>query len=226
MARTPRQILKRFADTAGPDQIAIFGSLAESSPTFSTSVSGIQSMPPWTEGWFSAIIGNNSPTIEDMNALFFVITYQLFYLLEAGVPEWNASTTYYSGDVVNLTGQLYVSRIDTNLNNSPTAAGSRTNWAMYGMTSIQTFPSGTPTITAADQIFRSTHSSGVAQWTLPAVADCPLGKTFTLKKAGAGTLQIIAAGAELIDGAAKFTMAGVPLQTLVVYNNGTGWDIQ
>lgn len=122
--------MKVFGTDADTDQRAVFGSLAQAVPAFSTDVETIQSLAPWSDGWFAAILGGNSPAIEDMNSMCFVLAYQLAYIMQTGVPEWNAATTYYKGSVVNNTnGVLYTSLTDTNLNNAVT---DRTNWAPLG----------------------------------------------------------------------------------------------
>lgn len=129
MARLSRVTQTIFASLAGLDQIAEFGSLAQGSPTFTTDPAAAQTAT-FAAGWFSAVLGNNSPAMEDTNALFFVITYQLAYLMQLGVPEWNSTTTYYIGSLAqDGAGKIYVSRTDNNLNN---ALSSATNWKAVG----------------------------------------------------------------------------------------------
>ena len=79
----------------------------------------IQSLSNYLEGWFGAILGNNSPAVEDMNALHFLFSYQLAYGFQAGVPEWLDVTTYYKGSIVNIDGTLYKSITDDNTNEDP-----------------------------------------------------------------------------------------------------------
>ena len=122
MAKLPRVTQRQFASTAGANEIAEFGSYAAASPAFTTDPAVVQDLPNFLEGWFGAVVGGNSPTIEDMNALFFLAFYQLTYLFEEGVPEWIATTTYYTGSIVNVGGVLYKSIIDNNLNNDPSSS--------------------------------------------------------------------------------------------------------
>lgn len=129
MARLSRVTQTIFASLAGLDQIAEFGSLAQGSPAFTTDPAAAQTAT-FAAGWFSAVLGNNSPAMEDVNALFFVVTYQLAYLMQLGVPEWNSTTTYYIGSLVqDGTGKTYVSRTDSNTNNTLSSA---TNWKAVG----------------------------------------------------------------------------------------------
>lgn len=133
MAKIVRKTQKIFGSNAGLNQIAQFGSLAAAAPTFTTDPDTIQALANYLEGWFSGIIGSNSPAIEDMNALFYLMAYQIAYGMQSGVPEYDASTTYYIGSIVNNgLGKLYVSTTDNNINNPLTSVS---NWARFeGMT--------------------------------------------------------------------------------------------
>lgn len=101
MTKITRQTQKIFGSNAGFDQIAQFGSLQAGTPTFTTSIPTIQALSEYLTGWYGAVIGQNSPAIEDMNALCYLYAYQLAYLFQAGVAEWDAGTTYYAGSLVN-----------------------------------------------------------------------------------------------------------------------------
>lgn len=119
MAKITRKVAKVFGANAGTNQIAQFGSLAASAPAFSTDPATIQSLSNWLVGWFAGVEGAASPAIEDLNAFCYVMAYQIAYQMQTGIPEWNSSTTYYIGSVVNDgTGSLYVSIVDNNLNNT------------------------------------------------------------------------------------------------------------
>ena len=149
MTDLARKTAVEFGSTAGTDEIAKFGSLAAGSPVFSTDPAVIQALAQFTGGWFDAVIGGNSPAIEDMNALFFVAFYQIAYTLQKGVPVWDSGTTYYIGNVVSdASGDLYYSLTNTNLNNAVT---NTTNWRSLltsglltkGWSDSQTIVSGT-----------------------------------------------------------------------------------
>lgn len=118
MAKLPRANQKIFGVTAGLDQIEKFGSLATGTPEFTTDPEEIQELSNYEEGWFAGVVGNNVPAIEDMNALFYLYSYQLAYIFQAGIPEWNEDTTYFVGSIVNVEGVLYVSIQNTNLNHA------------------------------------------------------------------------------------------------------------
>lgn len=149
MAKIVRKTQKIFGSSAGVNQIAQFGSLAAASPTFSTDPAVIQALSQYVSGWFAAIIGNSNPAIEDMNALFYLFAYQLAYLMQEGVPEWDSATTYYTGSLASDgSGTLYVSLVDNNTNH---ALGDSTKWfapsqngllTRNAITNTMTLPSG------------------------------------------------------------------------------------
>lgn len=120
--RAPQRIFGGSVPASG--NIAQFGSLAAAAPSYSLDPAVIQSLDAWVEGWASATIGTNSPALEDDNAINYVVTRQLAYLLQAGVAEWDATTTYYSGSFCQAAGVIYRSVQDTNLNHAVTD----TNW--------------------------------------------------------------------------------------------------
>lgn len=113
---------KIMGSSAGPDQIGKFGSLAAGTPTTTTDPAEMQELSNWLTGWFGAVVAGNSPAIEDMNALCYVVTYQLAYMFEWGVAQYDSATQYNSGSIVNVGGVLYTSLQDVNLNHTPTTS--------------------------------------------------------------------------------------------------------
>jgi hypothetical protein len=128
MAKLTRIVQKLFGSGAGVDQIAQFGSLFAGSPAFTTDPATAMSLSNWLTGWAGAAIGGNAPAIEDMNACMFVFAYQLGYLLQAGIAEWDTDTVYYIGSFASVAGAVYVSRTDANSGHDPT--GDPTNWKL------------------------------------------------------------------------------------------------
>lgn len=124
--------------TTGLTPTAGFGGPAAGTTTTeagsSNSLSNIQSgtAGAWAAGWLNATLGSSKfPTIEDMNAVFNVITNQLGYILERGIAEYDAGTTYNIGDICRqaATGNIYLSLINTNLGN---ALSNGTDWQYCG----------------------------------------------------------------------------------------------
>ena len=122
MAKIARKNQKIFGSNAGATEIGQFGSLKAASPAYTTDPETIQALSNYLDGWYEAVIGGNSPAIQDMNALCYLFGYQLSYLFQAGVPEWNTDTTYYIGSLVQSGGILYRSITDTNSGNDPASS--------------------------------------------------------------------------------------------------------
>lgn len=117
MAKIQRANQKIFASDAGANQIGQFGSFAAGSVAYTTSPEVIQALAEYDEGWFSAVVANNSPCIEDVNALDYLFSYQLAYQFQSGIPEWDDATNYYIGSfATDGTGGFYVSKANDNLN--------------------------------------------------------------------------------------------------------------
>ncbi len=129
MTQISRKTAVIFGSNAGTDQISEFGSLAAGTPAYTTDPAVIQSLSNYLTGWFGAVIGNNSPAIEDMNSLCYLFSYQIAYVLQSGIPQWDSGTTYYIGNFASDgAGNLYYSLTDNNLNNALTNS---TFWKIF-----------------------------------------------------------------------------------------------
>lgn len=116
-----RQTQKIFAGNANADQLAVFGSMKTGTPVYSASLTTLQSTE-YTEGWASAIKADKAPYLEEMNAVQYGLSYQLAYLLQEGIPEYDAATEYTDTSVVKTVTDgvitLYVSLANNNIGNS------------------------------------------------------------------------------------------------------------
>lgn len=125
MSKITRVFQKQFASAAPTSDVAQFGSLAAASPVTTKNPVTIQGLTAFLGGWASAVeVVGSQPSVqalEDVNALDFLTFYQLAYIFQAGIPEWDAETTYYTNSYVQVTGTLYKSLIDTNINMSPSS---------------------------------------------------------------------------------------------------------
>lgn len=134
MSKLSRITQKIFASSAGSDEIAQFGSLAANAPTFTTDPAVIQALSEYVDGWFAAVLDGNAPAIEDMNALQYLFSYQLAYILQQGAGvEWDAGTTYYTNSIAQSGGILYLSVADSNLNNAVSNTSFWTPLPVYGV---------------------------------------------------------------------------------------------
>lgn len=116
VARKTQKILGEGASNNG-----VFGSLQASNPVMTNDVEQIQSLNAWNLGWNQATLTSEElPPLEEMQGVEYVITYQLAYLMQEGLPEWDSATTYYKGSMVKAisgtTIKIYCSLIDDNLN--------------------------------------------------------------------------------------------------------------
>lgn len=117
--------------TLGVGGIEQFGSLAAGSINYTNDPALLQSLSQFLDGWEAAILGNNSPAIEDMNALFYLAFRQIAYGLQEGIAEWNVETPYYINSYAKgSNGLTYVSKTDDNIGNDPTVDA--INWKSFG----------------------------------------------------------------------------------------------
>lgn len=225
MAKLTRVLQRVFGSGAGIDQIAQFGSLAAGSPAFTTDPATAQALSNWLTGWFAAVIGGNAPAIEDMNAAMFVMTYQLAYIFQAGVSEWNTSTVYYIGSLVNDgNGILFKSLTDANQGNALTDL---TKWRRASGSNLPVSPtSANYTLTPNDGFIPCNAGAGAFTLTLPATSSVP-GASYYIKKldSTANAITVVVTGGDVIDGASSFTM-DIPNESVTLISDGAGnWSI-
>jgi hypothetical protein len=209
MAALPRVTQKRFGSTPGVNQVSVFGSLAAGTPTYTTDPTAIQSIGNFLVGWYGAVVGNNSPAIQDMNALFVLAFYQLAYLFENGIPAWDAGTTYYTYSIVrggaSTNGGLYQSTSDANVNHPVTNTDFWKRIDNSG-TDVISIVSGARQLYPYDsgRIFEVDTSIGTIALTLPTTI--PSGFNFTVKDIAANLsnnpVSIVRSGSEKIEGLA------------------------
>lgn len=133
MAKITRATQKQFGSSAGTNELAKFGSLAAGSPArysgATVTVANIQALTNFLTGWNGAVIGGNSPAIEDMNSLCYLYAYQLGYLLQQGIAEWDAGTTYYIGSLCTYNNVVVQSIADNNTNHTPSVSAPTAFWS-------------------------------------------------------------------------------------------------
>lgn len=122
MAEIERKVQKVFGGNLSPSgNIAIYGSKLAGSVAYSDNLDTIQNNS-WLVGLLGAISPNKAPYIQDLNAIFYVLSKQLAYIFQAGVPEWNSETEYFAvKSVVRYNGVLFMA-IANNTNKTPTDA--------------------------------------------------------------------------------------------------------
>lgn len=126
MSKIARKTQAIFAGSAANN--GQFGSAQAGTKLLSNDPAVIQALAAWPLGWANAVIGSSKfPCLEEFQALDFVNTYQLSYIFQEGIPEYDAGTTYFQNSIVKKTGtyQIYGSLTDTNIGHALTDA---TNW--------------------------------------------------------------------------------------------------
>lgn len=228
MAKIARKTQLVFGSQAGANQIGVFGSFAAGTPAYSTDPAVLQSLSNYLAGWFSGVAGDNSPAIEDMNALCYLFAYQLAYHMQSGIPEWDAGTTYYQGSLAldpGGSGTIYYSLSNTNTGN---VLSNRTYWG------VQSVPTGVPitattntTIAAGTGVFRSNSTSGNLTHTLPAISTLPIGVQIVIKDVGTAgfATSLKGSGTDTIDGTVTYSQTLNKYRSVTVFNNGTSWDV-
>lgn len=130
MSKLVRKTLLQFGSTVNAaSEIGQYGSQA--SPIYSNDIDVLQAGTAWPRGWAGETVATNRPFLEDFNAIDFVYGYFLCYLLQMGLAEYDAGTTYYVNSRVQYSGVSYISLQDTNLANTPGSAVS-TFWQALG----------------------------------------------------------------------------------------------
>lgn len=232
MAKIQRILHKIFGDSGSSDNFAKFGSLVAGSPVKTKDILTIQSLPAWDDGWQSSIYGGNKDLLlQDLNAFSFEHSRQIGYLFQAGVSEWDASTTYYKGSIVqrtsgsDATGELYMSLIDTNIGNAVPVQADNANWRWLNSPQL---PAGSlldwsglvaPTgfLRAIGQaVSRTTYASIFANSTITLAGNLTNGSPIVTGLASTTDLEAghymsgtgIASGAKIltVDGATQVTM--------------------
>jgi len=117
-----RKQLKIFADEAERYDFAVLGSYAAGDAVYTKDIDELQSAA-YSLGWAACVYGgNNASFMEEDNALNYIITYQLAYLLQKGVPEYLNTEMYYTGDFCQNGGIIYKSLQDNNKGNAPASS--------------------------------------------------------------------------------------------------------
>ena len=128
MTNLTRKNQKVFA--SGASNNGQFGSLQAETKVLSNDVETLQALAAYESGWNSAVVsGEQLPSLEEFQALNYINTYQIGYLLQKGFPEWNTDTTYYIGDLAREVGGTKIYKSITN-SNSGNALTDVANWIL------------------------------------------------------------------------------------------------
>ena len=217
---------------AAANNIAEFGSKKAGSPEYSIDPDDIQSRTQYASGLDSSWSQNASPYFQDFNALFFLITRQLEYLQQTGIPEWITTNTYQIGSLVSDgTCNIFMSVTDENTGNALTTAA---NWMPY-RTSAKAIISAFSTDYVVNNSEKSIHihvfpnlSNRVCSVRLPTPTALNIGREIIVQYTSTPTPDwyhyVYAADGSTIDGAANSYIA-TPYQSKIYVSNGTNWSV-
>jgi hypothetical protein len=162
MARINRVTQKIFAGSASNN--GQFGSAQVGTKVESNDLATLMSLAAFDTGWLDAVLGSSKfPPLEEFQALDYILSTQMAYVLQQGIPEWDAGTTYYTNNIVAKAGtnQLYSSKTNANLNNALTDTA---NWKLlidFDAPTNTLFTGGTSTGSGNAQVVASTTPSGL-----------------------------------------------------------------
>lgn len=160
MPKILRKDQKIFAGSVAPTNVvAQYGSLAAGAKTYSSDLDIIQALPVWGTGWLNALINGSAPALQDRNAVDYVTTYQLAYLMEQGIPDYSATQNYFVGSYCKdeTTGVMHVSKTNDNQNN---ALSDSTNWEPVSSAGRGSVPLGAVIAVVPDYANVSIPTSG------------------------------------------------------------------
>ena len=117
------------ATTQGPE-IGQFGSALAGTYYGTADVTAIQSLPAWSQGFIGAVTPTNQyPPLPEMTGFGKVLSHDICYLLQQGIAEWDAGTTYYTNSFCAKDGSIYISNTNSNINNDP--ENDNINWRKF-----------------------------------------------------------------------------------------------
>lgn len=133
MPRITRKQQKIFAENASNN--GVFGSLQSNDPVTSSDPATLQGRAAFLNGWNDATYSAELlPPLEEFQAIQYIVTRQLAYILQEGITEWEANTTYYKGSMVKVISgdsyTLFESIVDNNTGNQTTDT---TKWKVCGV---------------------------------------------------------------------------------------------
>ena len=207
--------------------LGVFGSYAAEAADYSDDPDEIQGLAAWGAGLAASLVNNCPPFMEEFNALFNLLTRQVSYLMQAGIPEYLAATEYVVGSLVSdSAGGIYVSVVNNNTGN---ALSDETKWMLFLSSKVRTTDTNFVTVASDDMtiLLGATTDAYPVLAILPAASAANTGRLVVLKKlftSGAGNVQIQVDGGGNIDGVTSKTVTTQYATTRLV-SDGSQWLI-
>jgi hypothetical protein len=130
MTNLTRKFQKLFAGNAINN--GQFGSLQSGTKITSADPEVLQGIAAYENGWNDAVMSSEElPALEELQGLQYKTDYQLSYLLNKGIPEWDILSEYFIGDIQREVAgtKIYQSITDNNIGNVLTDV---VNWELLG----------------------------------------------------------------------------------------------
>ena len=118
MTKIERKTQKIFGVNAPSDDIAVMGSFKSGTPVYTDDIAKLQNTA-YEEGYASSLVMNAAPFMEEQNSIPYVLSKQLAYTFQEGIPEYDENTTYYTNSICKVTNKLYISKTDDNQGYNP-----------------------------------------------------------------------------------------------------------
>ena len=103
---------KIFGNTGPTGIVGQFGSYKVNAPVYSLDPDTIQALGAWGEGLNGSCIDSSPPAVQDLNAIFHVISKWIFYMYESGIPDHLITASYYLGSSIFTEWGFYTSAQD------------------------------------------------------------------------------------------------------------------
>ncbi len=237
MARLARITQRIFASSASNN--GVFGSAqtAGGAGTLTNVIATIMAGSAWLNGWLLSVIGGSKfPPLEEFQAVEYVHSTQIAYLLQQGIAEYDSGTVYFTNNVCLKAGtyQIYGSVTDNNTGNALTDAS---NWKLLVDLSTvgagnPVYSGGTSTGSANAQVCASPTPAGFALtngYTLTFIAGFSnsgattmnanaTGVTAVYKNSGGGPIACV--GGEIVAGNTISITYNSTLSKFVITNSG------
>ena len=187
MSKLTRKLQTIFGNTGPTGIVGQFGSFRTGSPAYSLDPDVIQALNAFKCGFAYAGSTSNGVSFQDFNGLVYLLSRQIKYLHQSGIPNWLSTITYsasedgIAGIVTDRLGGIYSSRLSNNLNNALTDFTSR---LLLCSTKVTIPTTNTYTAINSDYIidFRNQYGSSHAAATciLPLKSTCGIGRVFNI----------------------------------------------
>lgn len=117
--------------TAADQEVAVFGTMKTADPVYTVDMPTLMGSAAYAGGWADAVEVGYAPFMEEMNGVQYGFSYQIAYVMQEGIPEWDSETTYFKGSIAKLVSgsgfKLYNSKTDSNKGNLLTDTS---NWEL------------------------------------------------------------------------------------------------